>query len=38
VQAPFDEQQVAGVFSAFNPTFHSAVGRFFKLSAKYTFR
>jgi len=38
VQAPFDEQRVSGSFAAYNSAFHSPVGRFFKLSARYTFR
>ena len=38
VQAPFDEHQVAGIFGAYNSAYHSAVGRFFKLTAKYAFR
>jgi iron complex outermembrane receptor protein len=40
VQAPFDEHQVlgSGSFTAYQPAFHSAVGRFFKLTATYTFR
>ena len=38
VQAPFDERFARGYATAFDPTYHSAVGRFFRLSAKYIFR
>jgi iron complex outermembrane receptor protein len=38
VQAPFDERQVLGRFTAYDSALHSAVGRFFKLTARYTFR
>jgi len=38
VQAPFDERFVFGSATAFDPTYHSAVGRFFRLTAKYVFR
>ena len=38
VQAPFDANQVSNGFFAYLPVMHSAVGRFFKLTAKYTFR
>jgi len=38
VQAPFDERFVFGSATAFDPTYHSAVGRFFRLTAKYIFR
>jgi iron complex outermembrane receptor protein len=37
-QAPFDERQVLGSFTAYDSALHSAVGRFFKLTARYTFR
>ena len=38
VQAPFDANQVPNTFLAYQSAFHSAVGRFFKLTAKYSFR
>ncbi|HEX4234407.1 MAG TPA: TonB-dependent receptor [Caldimonas sp.] len=38
VQAPFDERQVLGPFTAYQSAFQSAVGRFFKLTATYAFR
>ena len=38
VQAPFDANQVPSTYSAYLSALHSAVGRFFKLTAKYTFR
>ena len=38
VQAPFDSNQVANTFLAYESGLHSAVGRFFKLTAKYSFR
>jgi iron complex outermembrane receptor protein len=38
VQAPFDERQVLGRFTAYNSALHSAVGRFFRLTARYAFR
>ena len=38
VQAPFDERKVLGAFTAYNSALHSAVGRFFRLGAKYSFR
>lgn len=38
VQAPFDSNNVPGVFTAYDPSYHSAVGRFFQLTGKYTFR
>jgi iron complex outermembrane receptor protein len=38
VQAPFDANQVANTFLAYYPAYHSAVGRFFKLTAKYSFQ
>jgi iron complex outermembrane receptor protein len=38
VQAPFDANQVPANFSTYQSSFHSAVGRFFKLTARYTFR
>lgn len=37
-QAPFDSNQVANTFLAYQSGLHSAVGRFFKLTAKYSFR
>jgi outer membrane receptor protein involved in Fe transport len=37
-QAPFDERKVLGPFTAYNPALHSAVGRFFRLTARYSFR
>jgi len=37
VQAPFDERFV-GRATAYNPAYHSAVGRFFRLTARYAFR
>jgi iron complex outermembrane receptor protein len=37
VQAPFDSTQTTNIFAAYQSAFHSAVGRFFKLTAKYTF-
>ena len=38
VQPPFDERRTTNIYTAYNPTYHSAVGRFFRLTAKYTFR
>ena len=38
VQAPFDERQARSRATAYDPTYHSAVGRFFRLTAKYVFR
>lgn len=38
VQAPFDVNQVANTLLAAQSAFHSAVGRFFKLTAKYSFQ
>ena len=38
VQAPFDANQVPNTFLAYQSALHSAVGRFFKLTAKYSFR
>lgn len=38
VQAPLDVNAVANNFTAYLPGLHSAVGRFFKLTAKYSFR
>jgi iron complex outermembrane receptor protein len=38
VQAPFDERFARSYATAFDPAYHSAVGRFFSLRAKYVFR
>ena len=38
VQAPFDERKTLGAFTAYNSALHSAVGRFFRLTARYSFR
>ena len=38
VQAPFDANRVPHTYSAYQSAMHSAVGRFLKLTAKYTFR
>ena len=38
VQAPLDANAVPNNFLAYYPSFHSAIGRFFKLTAKYIFR
>ena len=38
VQAPFAANAVPNNFLAYSPGFHSAIGRFFKLTATYTFR
>ena len=38
VQAPFDERFARRYSTAYDPTYHSAVGRFFKLTARYAFR
>jgi iron complex outermembrane receptor protein len=38
VQAPFDERFARSYATAFDPAYHSAVGRFFRLTAKYVFR
>jgi iron complex outermembrane recepter protein len=38
VQAPFDERFARSYATAFDPAYHSAVGRFFRLTAKYIFR
>ena len=38
VQAPLDANQVPNTFLAYHSGLHSAVGRFFKLTAKYSFR
>ena len=38
VQAPFDERYARAFATAFSPTYHSAVGRFYRLTAKYAFR
>ncbi|MEO6742880.1 MAG: TonB-dependent receptor [Caldimonas sp.] len=38
VQAPFDANQVPNTYSAYLSAMHSAIGRSFKLTAKYTFR
>jgi iron complex outermembrane receptor protein len=38
VQAPFDERKTLGAFTTYDPALHSAVGRFFRLTAKYSFR
>ena len=37
VQAPFDSTQTTNIYAAYQSAFHSVVGRFFKLTAKYTF-
>ncbi len=37
VQAPFDANAVPNTFFTYQSAFHSAVGRFFKLTAKYSF-
>jgi iron complex outermembrane receptor protein len=38
VQAPFDERFARSSATAYDPAYHSAVGRFFRLNAKYVFR
>jgi iron complex outermembrane receptor protein len=38
VQAPFDLNQVPNTFLAYQSSMHSAVGRFFKLTATYRFQ
>ncbi|HSC64230.1 MAG TPA: TonB-dependent receptor [Caldimonas sp.] len=38
VQAPFDERFARSYATAYDPAYHSAVGRFFRLTAKYVFR
>ena len=37
VQAPFDSTQTTNIYAAYQSAYHSVVGRFFKLTAKYTF-
>jgi len=37
-QAPFDANQVPNTFLTYQSAFHNAVGRFFKLTAKYSFQ
>ncbi len=38
VQAPFDERFARSYATAFDPAYHSAIGRFFRLTARYVFR